>query len=233
MKLRPPPIVEIVRTDVSSEDAAINSLKLFYEPDGGHFNYLTAFKSSIAAYKGLHELRPLLASCAADKNRLARLPNRAVLLAAPVAFGRVTQVFDLTDRRFPFGRDRYATYRVPFFFVENGIVKVYFLQPRKSPYLGYDDVCGLGTILKRYLLDQEFYGHAADVEIVNVGSEEEKGPRLLRVYTLADLELWTEERLSKHLRMVSRALDRIEEENLVDPTKRIRPLRDPDLPLFD
>lgn len=230
-RLVTPPVAELIRTPSTSVDEAVRSLCGFYEIDA-KVNFLTSTKAIKSAYRGFHNINALLA--AFDKKFLGSAANRNVVqLAAPIAFNRSTQVFDLPPKKFPFGRDRLASYRIPFFFVEDGIVKCYFLLPRKGPYLNFDQVCGCATIHKRYLLDQEFYGEKTDLEIVDISAREKGGPRELRVWNTADLQFWSDDRLMKHLTVVSEALDRIENEALVKKNKRTRLLRDPELPLFD
>lgn len=225
-----PPVAEVVNTSIDSLEAAAGSLRKFYEISG-EFNYLSSTKVTKQAYKGLHNLRHLLA--AFDKPGVGVKPNRDVVeLAAPLAFGRATQVFDLPPRKFAFGKNRLSSYRLPFFFVESGVVKAYFLLPRKGPYMSYDSICGYATIIKTYLLEQEFFGESIDLEIVDVSSRTGKSPRECRVYKLSDLNLWTEARLQNHLRVVSMALDRLELEG-IEKNKRRRYLKDAELPLFD
>ena len=182
--------------------------------------------------KGLHDLDALVSGFKDD--RVGSGPNRDVVsLAAPLAFGRKTQVFDLPSRKFAFGRDRLSSYRVPFFFVENGTVKVYLLLPRKGPYLSFDAICGCATVLKKFLLEQEFYGQPVDVEIVDVSRKTKDAARTIQKYAIADLPLWSEERLKEHLRVVSAALDQMELDGVVKNNRRKRPLKDVELPLFD
>lgn len=230
-RLLTPPVSELIRTPTNSIEEAIQSLCKFYEISG-NFNYLPGTKAIKSAYKGLHNLPSLLRGF--DKKEVGTKANRDVVeLGAPVAFGRNTQVFDLPSKKFAFGRDRLSSYRVPFFFVEDGVIKVYLLLPRKGPYLNFDHVGGLGTVLKTYLLEQEFFGDAVDVEIVDLSSAFKGEARQVRRYSLADLSLWSTERLNVHLSIVSSALDRMEAEAIVKANKRVRPLKDPDLPLFD
>jgi hypothetical protein len=158
--LTTPPLPEVLFTPTDSIASAITSLTNFYEGTG-NFNYLDSTKIVKTAYRGLHNLELLMAGLKEEK--VGVVPNRDVVaLAAPLAFGRKTQVFDLAGRKFAFGRERLASYRVPFFFVEGGVVKVLLLLPRKGPYLTYDAICGCASVLKKYLLEQEFYRRQVD-----------------------------------------------------------------------
>ncbi|MCV3206673.1 hypothetical protein OHD62_00975 [Mesorhizobium sp. YC-39] len=228
-----PPLVEVLRADTTNVQTAMRSLLEFYNPaDGGKFNYLRSVKAVRRAYQGLHRLDQLLAAPISVQQRVGYKPNQDVIaLASPLAFGRTTQVFDLNGRRFPFARDRFATYRIPFFFTESGIVRLYFLQYRKSFVLSKDVYCGMLTVHKKFLLEQEFYGEICDVEYVDCSSDEEGSSRNRKTYSSADLDMWSEERLKDQLGVVASAMDEIEKREL--KVKRVKPLRDVDLPLFD
>jgi hypothetical protein len=169
-----------------------------------------------------------------EATAIGRTANAEVVrAAAPFAFDRDTQVFDLTQRRFTFGRDRYAGYRIPFLFVENGIVHVYYLQPRKGAGPDIDELGMVGTIVQKYLLETEFFGLKTDVEFVDVGvlpGEKERSPRK---YSLSDLPLWSEKRLSNRLTMISQALDIASESERIVRRPHNSPRPEPDMPLFD
>ncbi len=228
-----PPLVEVLRADTTSVETAILSLLEFYNPkNSGRFNYLRAVKTVRCAYKGLHRLDHLLMASESVQKRAGYKANQDVIaLACPVAFRRTTQVFDLGKRFFPFGRERYASYRIPFFFTENFTVKLYYLQYRKNYYISEDVYGGMLTVHRRYLLDQEFYGDRCEIEYVDCSASDEKAPRQLRTFQSSELELWSEERLKDQLGIVAAAMEQIELRSL--RVKRIRPLRDIELPLFD
>lgn len=198
------------------------------------WNYRRSPRIIKQAYKGLHSLPPLIAGCMDEKNTTGRSSNMEVVnLTAPLAFGRKTQVFDLTPRRFHFGRDRSAAYRVPFFFVENGVIKVYLLQPRKGAGLDLNEFGMVATAMKKYLLDVEFYGQKIDIEFVDVSCPEPKAARLVQRYTLSDLKLWSEKRLSDRLTLISQALDWAAESGRIEKRRRIARRPEPEMPLFD
>ncbi len=228
-----PPVPDLARAQGQTVEEVVEWFRNdYYTGPSVNGNYLTGTRCAKASYRGLHNLPQLLAACDKEKQKQGKRSNSEVVeLAAPVAFGRSTQVFDLPRRQFAFGRDLYANYRIPFFFVENGIVKLYYLQPRKGSNLTFDELSMVATIYKRYLLDTEFFGQTSDVEFVDVSANGGKH-RSLHIFSLKDLELWPEKKLSDRLTLISAALDFIRENNLVEPRRRIVRQPPSDLPLF-
>jgi len=228
-----PPVPDLARIEGTTVDEMFQWLLVYYNGSSVPWNYVRGRKCIFAAYKGLHRLDQLLAGCAAETNDIGRTCNiELVSLAAPLAFGRKTQPFNLPRKQFPFGRDLRAGYHIPFFFVEDGIVKLYYVQPRKRSALSIDQLSMVATIHKRFLLDEEFYDQRSDVEYVDISLTPETGERELRNYSLDNLELWPKARLESRLSLIAEALERAWTSGLIVPRKRGR-APDPDMPLFD
>ena len=232
-QLPTPSVPDLACIEGETFAAVIESLTAYYEGDGCPWNYRVGTRAIKLAYKGFDRLDLLLASCQQIKNKQGRISNDEIIqLAAPKAFGRATQVFDLPARKFSFGRKRRAAYRVPFFFVEDGIVKLYYLQPRKQRGPTTDQLGMVAKIHKQYLLDTEFFGQPSNVEYVNLGALEKNGPRVVRTHVLESLNLWSDQRLEDRLTLISEALDKIEADGVVKSRRRnSRP--EPSMPLFD
>jgi hypothetical protein len=233
-ELPTPPVPDLARAKGQTVAELTDWFVNFFNMHGAPFNYRSGTKAIRSGYKGLHKLESLIAGCAREKTTVGRQSNTDIVTyAAPLAFGRTTQVFDLSPRRFRFGRDHRAAYRIPFFFVEDGTIHVYYLQPRKSAGLEFDELCMVATIVKTYLLDTEFYGLTCDVEFVDVGIPSGETVRRLRQYSLADLPLWPERRLTERLTMIAAALDLASASGRVVLRHRLRPHPEPEMPLFD
>jgi hypothetical protein len=127
----------------------------------------------------------------------------------------------------------FAGFRIPIFFVEYGVVKLYFLQPRKGYHLTYDQLCMVATIHKRYLLDTEFFGQSVDVEYVDLSEDSVTKEREVHRYSLDSLDLWSEKRLADRLTLITEALELIRESDLISPRKRVSRPKASDMSLFD
>jgi hypothetical protein len=228
-----PAVPDLARAAGSTRDEVISWFLVYYDTASVPWNYRSGIRCVKTAYRGLHDIKQLTAGADSEKTKAGRTANADIIgRAAPLAFGRTTQVFDLSRRRFSFGRDLYSGYRIPFFFVENGIVKLYYLQPRKEYHLTYDQLCMVATIHKRFLLDTEFFGQPVDVEYVDLSADPITKVRGLHRYSLSSLELWPEKRLADRLTLISEALDYVRTSGLVKPWRR-QPPRAADMPLFD
>lgn len=229
-----PAVPDLARAQGSTVDEMCSWWLSYYDQPDIPWNYVRGTKIVRTSYSGLHTLPLLLAGCAAERVEQGRKSNSDIVsLAAPLAFGRKTQVFDLTRRQFPFGQDLRAGYRIPFFFVEDGLVKLYHLQPRKSASVTFAQMGMVATIYKRFILDQEFYGLKADVEIVDLACDPGTKERAVHRYSLSDLDLWSEERLQDRLTLIAESLDRVWNSGLIAKRERKGRRPDPDMPLFD
>lgn len=234
MSLPIPPVPELARATGTTRDELISYFLAYYDSDTVPWNYRTGTRAIKYGYRGLHQIDPLIAGCSSEKTIQGRKSNEEIIrLAAPVSFGRSTQVFDLPRRQFAFGRGLFSGYRVPFFFVEDRTIKLYFLQPRKNYGLTRDQLGMVATIHKYYLLETEFFGQKVDVEYVDLGADPITKVRGLRRYALDSLELWQEERLADRLSLVAEALEYVRTSGLVRPKRRPVRRPEPDMPLFD
>lgn len=232
-KLPTPPVPVLARAQGDTVAELVDWFVDYFNEGGVYFNYRRGTRITRAAYKGMHSLPLLVAGCQGESTAVGRSANADMVRhAAPIAFGRTTQVFDLTPRRFPFGRDRFAAYRIPFFFVENGIIKTYFVQPTKGIVFDKKMLGMIATIIKRYLLDAEFFGQRCDIELVDIGAPDGK-VRMPRRYSLADLPLWSDRQLENRLTMLVEALDIVASGERVVRRPRAQPRPEPDMPLFD
>ena len=226
-----PALPVIVRANCSNIDDTIAFFVSELTPGGGGFNYLDATKAVKAAYKGLHSICALTAGPRFVNGSVGSRANLEVAsMVCPLAFNRKTSLISLSPRTFQYGAGRSAAYRLPFVFTEGRSVKAYFLQPRKRVVYTRQQVSLYASIVKKYLLDAEFYGETVDIEFVEAASRSDGAERSVISYSMSDLDIWDDRKIAEHLAIVQEALSFIEDRKLVEKPRR--PLKDPDLPLF-
>ena len=234
IRLPTPPVPELARADTSSVKAAVRWFTDYYNRGGAPFNYRCSAKAVRAAYKGMHNLRLLRDSAQLERTEIGKQANDEVIqFAAPQAFGRTTQVIDLSPRRFGFGVDKQAAYKIPFFFIEDAVINAYFLQPRKQAGLNATQMGFVASIVQKFLLEQEFYGERYNIEFVDVGICPGTSERRVVKYKLEDLTLWSKREIEDKLSIVAEALDLVALSDSVKRKPRANPKSDSEMPLFD
>jgi hypothetical protein len=229
-----PPVPELARLGGNTPDEVVEELVRYYNRGSAVFNYRTATRATLVSYKGLHDLRLLTTGADKERTNVGKKSNSEVIqLAAPLAFGRRTQVFELPPRQFVFGRDLYSSYRIPFLFVEDSVVKVYFLQPSSGRRLLRRELGMIASIVKTYLVDTEFYGQSADIEVVDLGRPSGSPDRAITQDRFETIELWPEKQLEDRLSLIAEALDVVRRSERI--MRRPRGMRrpEPGMPLFD
>lgn len=233
-QLPTPPVPDLARASGHTRDEMVNWLLGYYEGQGAPFNYISGTLSIKQGYRGLHNLEQLLAGTNREKLPQGKKSNSDIVnLAAPLSFGRQTRVFDLGTQRFHFGRDLHSGYRIPFFFVEDKTVKLYYLQPRKSFNLTMRQMSMVATIHKKFLLDTEFYGEKCDIEYVDLSADQLTGVREVNTFRLSDLEIWSDRDLTDRLTLISESIEYIKSNSLAEKRVRKSPKINAEMPLFD
>src|SRR6185437_9050899 len=106
-----PPVPDLARVDTSTPEAAFAWLRDYYNREIIPWSYRSGTRSVKTSYRGFHKIDQLVEGCSYERIKQSRISNQEIVrLAAPLAFGRSTQVFDLPSRRFPFGRDLRSAY---------------------------------------------------------------------------------------------------------------------------
>ncbi|MEL6687684.1 MAG: hypothetical protein AAFP97_08680, partial [Pseudomonadota bacterium] len=140
---------------------------------------------------------------------------------APLSDGRDIQTFSFSKRTITLAPGLVSNLGPRFFFVEDGIVKLYNVHARNNYRAEKKDFAGLAWACKQEILDQDFFGQPSDIEFVDV---DKRGDSTSVVtYGLDDLLPFLLEPPEETIARFVKCYRKVLEEGLAKPKARRKP----------
>ena len=210
-------IVRVIRPSVSETEQALRDHWSSVAP----FNYELVRRLSIALSKGDVPLSQVEAACARLRNKAARKPNADVArLLWRHLYGRSLFVHHLDKRLFPLRRDLGIWVKPIFYYVENGRVVIFWLQPRKTYALTDEQLGVLSSVIRRTFIVDDF--EAADIEILDLSAPAGANDRATRVFSLESFKSISDEDLLSAFSRFAAAYDQVRASGF-EPARRQPP----------
>lgn len=164
----------------------------FHELDGAdiRWSYNPSVKLARAVFSGELSLGAALQAC--RRLKTGSKPNENVVRVI-WEHGKDKNVFchDLKSGPYPLGQDLFVPVRAKFFFVENNIPHIFWLQPWKEFLLNRFQLGFLATVLKDFYAIDEFEN--AELYLLDVSRPPGARERQPVVYKFGDLPLLDED----------------------------------------
>lgn len=228
--LKVPSALDVVRIIKPDLEGTIAGLKRYYEvlPAWG---YGPARAMAMPAFSGELTLEAALLGCQKRGNPLGRASNQeAAKFIWLAGKGRSVKCFPLAQRQFAIRRDLSFLVDPLFFFVENKIIKIFWLQPRRrfNPTIE-----GLGTlaVILRMTYSDDF--DEFDVELLDLSMPEGERGRVSRTFDFGSLSLLSEHEVRAALGRFAQAYDYVSAMGVARPERRPRPQKDSQPGLFE
>lgn len=230
--LKVPPVQDVVRFLRPTISETKQLLVEYYTRKKGLFSYEPARKIAKPLYSGEIGLPAALEGCLTKGNPRGRKSNAEVVeLIWQAAQGRSLLCHDLKKRDFAIRRDLAIAVHAPFYFVENGQVKIYWLQPRRGYGLTQHQMGLLGSIIRMSIATEDFEG--ADIELFDTSIPAGSKTRVPRTFNFADLSVTDAKATIEALRLFAAAYDEVCEMDIPKPAQRDKKRDDRQPPLFD
>lgn len=182
-----PMVLDVFRLTTGDIDLTIKNIVDHLQREAGGFNYQRGASYIRKAYHGYRKFELLVDQCRGAGDNAALIYNaKLVEFVAPLSAGRIIQTFDFPKKAITLAQGVVSDLGPNFFFVEDGKVKLFYVHARNSFRARKEDIAGLAYYYRQEILDTEFYGQPADVEIVDVDKRNDDAQ--VRVYSLSDLE---------------------------------------------
>lgn len=219
-------VAKAIRPTVEETERELHRL------DGGMppFSYNLSWRVAPALYSGELSLAAALAAAKRLQVPVGVRSNAEVIeIIWRDAQGAQDLCRPLSDRDFQIRKDLAIPVKPKFFFVRDGKVYIYWLQPWKRFELTQEQLGLLASVIKMTFIRDDF--SEADLHLLDTSADSEYGMREPKVLHLNDLPLLSEEKLTAALGRFASAYDRFvaNRKPQRDQTRGSRDLPQPDL----
>lgn len=221
--LRIPYVQDVARLTRPTVEETIVELIKHYQ-GSPVFNYQTVCKICRPLFSGNLTLNAAIQACMTRGSPLGRKFNADV--AAYVwesSQDRNTMCFDVSPRDYAIRSDIRIGVAPLFYFVENGKVYFYWLQPRRGHNLNKEQLGVLGSIIKSTFIVDDF--EQADIEILDLSAPPGSRERTVQIHTLSNLPILAPDALEAKLSIFAQAYDAVCKMEIKQPE---RPQKKPD-----
>ena len=221
--LTPPSTLDVGRFIRPSTEEIVELLLAYYT-EMPAWTYGPARAVARSVFSGEISLKAAVHGCETRGSLLGRPWNAEVAkLVWEAGRDRSLKCFKLSKRKFAIRQDLSFSVDPLFFFVEEGKIKIFWLQPRS----GFNPtVKGLGiiaTILRMTFAD-DFENF--DLELLDLSRPKGTKIRVPKTYTFSDLPLLPEEEVRLGLSRFAEAYDIVSARGVQRPERRVRPQDD-------
>ena len=217
-----PMLLDTFRLTDSDYSKTVENITDHFKKSPGGFNYSRAARYQRVAFSGFNNLDSLHKQCLGDGNSRALIENAKVFrLISGLSIGRAIQTFNFPKRSLTLARGIDAPMGPSFFFVENETIKLFYIHCRNGHRASQQDLAMLASAYKNEILELEFFGLKADIELIDVGPRNKDGLATVDSYSLGDLILPSIEEMKAKTDMFLKAFKYVDENRMAG--EKIKP----------
>lgn len=218
--LKPPMLIDAFRLAADTHEETINNIVGHYSSLPGGWNHQRCLRSIMLGFNGATDRAALISGCKGE-GKPSQIDNAKIVEAVlPRVIGRLTQCFPYKRKSYPLTPTILCPMGPSFFIVEAGVIRLVYVHARNEKRASIENLAGLAALFKTALLDQDFYGQAADVELHLV--DKRGDARRDHVHSLETLTPYLSEPPDVTLKRFATALVEVMDRDLVTPPKRQR-----------
>jgi hypothetical protein len=222
---KPPMLIDAFRLTGANEEITIQNLIGHYSSAGGGWNHLRSVAALKLAYSGVTDLEGLVKGCQGSEKDSELDNAKIVEAAAPHIIGRKTQCFPYKKHSYAVTPKIFCPMGPAFYIVEGGVIKLIYIHARNNSRASLHNLASFSFVVKRAILEQEFFGQPSDVEVHYVDKTGEN--RIDSVHTLETLRRYLREDPDETLSRFARAFMTVDEGKLAGDGARRRPAKKP------
>lgn len=198
-----------------------DTVKQLHRLDAGNppFSYDLSWRLAFRLYSGVVSLDSALEACRRIKAPLGARCNAEVVRMLWQDAQRTSYFcHPLKDRLFPIRRDLLIPVRPRFYFVKDGAVHLFWLQPWKTFDLTEEQLGLLASVIKQTFAIDDFEG--ARLYLLDTSADEESGQRSAQVFGFDELPMLGDEALKLAFDRFAAAYDIFSAERKPKPERR-------------